>query len=140
MGNGFDSAPLATLRKIGSRYELSYPDYDLVVRGPFMEWVLEAAAEIIARTEKLRSDGAIEEMRMLAEMSGEDNTMEIESEKFERKARFDAVPQCLVSLGPNDYRWVQIEGRTGPDHAYVERLYDNSLTRKPGSWLADQKN
>ncbi|MGL4488377.1 MAG: hypothetical protein ACRCU5_02910 [Rhizobiaceae bacterium] len=140
MSNGFDTGPLATLRKIGSRFELAYPDYDLVIRGPYIEWVLEAAAEIIARTERLRADGAVEEMQMLAEFNGETDDMDIEAEKFERQARFDTIPQCLVSMGTNDYRWVQVEGRTGPDHAYVERLYDHSLTRKPGNWLADQQS
>jgi hypothetical protein len=139
MSNGFDSGPLATLKKIGSRYEIAYPDYDLVIRGPYVEWVLEAAAEIIARTERLRIDGAIEEMQMLAEFDGNNDEMGIEVEKFERQARFDTVPQCLVSMGANDYRWVQIDGRKGPAHAYVERLYDHSLVRKPGSWLSDQK-
>ena len=139
MGDAFGSGALATLRKIGSRYELSYPDYDLVIRGPYIEWVMEAAAEIIARTERLRADGAIEEMTMLAEMTGDDNSMSIESEKFERNARFMAVPQCLVSMGTNDYRWVQIEGRSGPNHAYVERLHDNSLMRKSVNWLSDNE-
>jgi len=137
MSEGFDNSPLATLRKVGSRYEICYPDYDLVIRGPHAEWVLEAAAEIISRTERVKIEGAIEELEMLAEMDAGDNEMEVESLKFEKTERFDVVPQCLISMGANDYRWVQREGRKGPDHSYVERLYDASLTRQPEAWLTD---
>ncbi|MEN0087526.1 MAG: hypothetical protein AAF737_03720 [Pseudomonadota bacterium] len=130
--------PLAVLRKVGSRYELSYPDYDLIIRGPHPDWVLEAAAEIIERTDRLSREGKIQELEMLAAFGDEDYSMEIESTRFEMKERFNVVPQCLVSMGSNDYRWVQRDGRENDEPNFVERLHDNSLMRKPHDWLADQ--
>jgi hypothetical protein len=137
MSDEFDGKALATLRKVGSRFEITYPEYDLIIRGPHVEWVLEAAAEIISRSERVKIEGAIEEMEMLTEFGEEGLEMEVESKKFEHQSRFEIIPQCLVSMGANDYRWVQREGRSGPDHTYVQRLYDTSLTRQPGSWLED---
>jgi hypothetical protein len=128
---------LAQLRFVAGRYEFVYPEFDLIVRGPYIEWVLEAAAEIIARTEKLRSDGTQEELTMLVEFGEPNSDMELDSLKYQTKSRFEALPQCLVSMGSNDYRWVQRDGRTAPEHVYVERLTDMSKTRGT-NWLANE--
>ncbi|MGF1544576.1 MAG: hypothetical protein ACFB00_08780 [Parvularculaceae bacterium] len=134
-----DAKPVAQLRVVANRYELVYPDYDLIVRGPYAEWVLEAAAEIVGRTEKLRTDGALEELKILSEFEDSVEETDIEAAKYEARARFGAVPQCIVSMGANDYRWVHQSGRApdGKDQ-YVERLHDQSLTRDPGDWLVDE--
>lgn len=124
---------IGQLRKSGGRYEFVAPEFDLVIRGPYPEWVLEAAAEVIYRTERLSTDGKIEEASMLAEM-GEGDEMEVDSMKFDASARFNATPQCIVAMGQNDYRWVQKDGREAPDHVYVERIDDMSKTRET-SWL-----
>lgn len=128
---------LGYLRKVAGRFEFSYPDCDLVVRGPYAEWVLEAAAEIIARTEKLRAEGSTEELKMLAEFGEPNSDMELDAQRFQAKSRFEAVPQCIISMGENDYRWVQRDGRSSPDHVYVERIVDMSLTRGK-NWLANE--
>lgn len=128
---------MGQLRKVAGRFEFSYPDCDLVVRGPYVEWVLEAAAEIIARTERLRAEGSTEELKMLAELGEPNSDMELDAHKYEAKSRFEAVPQCIISMGSNDYRWVQREGRDAPDHVYVERIVDMSLTRGK-NWLSNE--
>ncbi|MCW2319055.1 xanthine dehydrogenase iron-sulfur cluster and FAD-binding subunit A [Rhodoblastus acidophilus] len=130
--------PLAQLRLIAGRYEFVYPEMELIVRGPYVEWVLEAAAEIISRTEKLRAEGSKEELTILAEMGEPNCDMELDSLNFKTKTRFEAVPQCVVSMGCNDYRWVQKEGRDAPEHVYVERLADMSKTREGTNWLANE--
>jgi len=58
---------IGTIRKAGPSYELHYPEHGLIVRGQYVEWVLEAAAEIIAQTEKLRNEGDLDELKTLAE-------------------------------------------------------------------------
>jgi len=118
------------LRKGENGFEFHYPEHGLIVRGPYAEWVLEAAAEIIAQTEKLRSDGQIEELKTLAEF-GEADEMEVDSASFDANARFETVPQCTVSMGSMDYRWMSAAGRTDdmtPDEP-IKRIHDMSKTR-----------
>ncbi len=121
---------LGSLRKQGDTYEFHYPAHGLIVRGNFAEWVLEAAAEIIAQTEKLTTDGQIEELKALAEF-GEADEMEIDSAVYDAGARFEAVPQCTVSMGPMDYRWISPVGRRNGDDAepVIARIHDMSRTR-----------
>ncbi|MEM6413388.1 MAG: hypothetical protein AAF720_01885 [Pseudomonadota bacterium] len=131
---------LAQLRMVANRFELTYPEYDLVIRGPYAEWVLEAAAEVVGRTEMLQTSGSIEELELLSEFDESLDTTEIDSLKYEAKTRFKAVPQCIVSMGENDYRWIHESGRTSNEHSgYGQRLYDHSLTREQGSWLVDEE-
>jgi len=119
------------LRKSGPSYEFHYPEHNLVVRGSYVEWVLEAAAEIIAQTERLKSDGHIEEMKTLAEF-GEADEVDVDTALFDANARFEIVPQCIVSMGSMDYRWVSVAGRRAgpedPEQAMV-RIHDMSRTR-----------
>ena len=123
--------PLATLRKFQGRYELIYPEMGLIIRGHYPEWVMEAAAEVIAEVEKRRKDGEMEEVAVLVEM-GEMQPIELDSLKYEGKARFEIVPQCLVSLGDLDYRWISPAGKSdGEDHpnSRLKRVHDMSATR-----------
>jgi hypothetical protein len=138
MGKSMSEDTIAHLRFIAGRFEFVYPDFGLIVRGPYIEWVLEAAAEIIARTEKLRAEGSKEELTMLAEFGEPNSDMELDSLNFETKSRFEILPQCIVSMGAIDYRWVQKDGRTSPEHVYVERLTDMSKTRSDANWLANE--
>jgi len=98
------------LKRQDDRYEFHYPELGLVVRGPFAEWVLEAAGEIISRTAEMDTQGTIEELKMLAEF-GEADEITIDSAQFDANARFEAVPQCVVSMGRMDYHWVAPAGR-----------------------------
>ncbi|MEL6575828.1 MAG: hypothetical protein AAFU72_02000 [Pseudomonadota bacterium] len=126
------------LTKDGERYEFSFGGLGLVVRGAHPEWVLEAAAEIIADTEKLRSEGRIDELSMLTEM-GEADEIDIDDARFAAEERFEKVPQCLVSIGSTDYRWVAPEGRAEvlDRKPPVERIHEMSLTRN-NTFLKDQ--
>ncbi len=127
---------VATLRKAAGRYELIYPGLGLIVRGPYVEWVLEAAAEIVGHTEKLRADGKIEELETLKEF-GETTEIEVDAARFDTQNRFEAVPQCIISMGDNDYRWVAPTGRKPPEDKPLARLHDMSLTRND-SFLQDR--
>lgn len=117
------------LRKSDERYEFHYPELGLIVRGSYAEWVLEAAGEIIARSEKLRAEGHIDELETLAEF-GEADEISVESAKFDATARFEAMPQCVVCMGTMDYQWISKDGRAeGEDHLGLRRIHDTSRTR-----------
>lgn len=126
---------LGNLKKHAGRYEFSFPELDLTVRGPYVEWVLEAAAEILAKTEKMRAEGNLDELEMLKEF-GEATDVDVDAAKFAANARFEALPQCVVSLGSLDYRWVATAKRED-DEAPMERIVDMSLTRND-SFLRDE--
>lgn len=119
------------LRKQDDRYEFHYPELGLVVRGPFAEWVLQSAAEITARTAELSMQGRIDELKMLAEF-GEVDEIEVDSAAYDANARFEAVPQCVVSMGRLDYHWVAPEGREHESGALsdcLRRIHVMSKTR-----------
>ena len=125
------------LRKSDERYEFQYPELGLVVRGNYIEWVLEAAAEIITRAEKLRTEGKIDELQTLAEF-GEADEIEIDSARFDANARFEAMPQCVVSMGSMDYHWMSSDGRAeGDAHLGMRRIHDMSRTRND-TFLANE--
>jgi hypothetical protein len=122
--------PIAVLTKNGSRFELNYPEYGLTVRGPYVEWVLEAAADIIAKFEKTKAESVVEELKMLREFGDNNvNEIEIETAGYEANVRFETVPQCVVTMNEMDYRWVQSAGRKEGANGPMERLHDMSLTR-----------
>jgi hypothetical protein len=98
------------LTRQDDRYEFHCKEFGLVIRGPFAEWVLQAAAEVIARTAELTAQGAIEELEMMVEF-GEADPVAVDSARYDADARFEAVPQCVVSMGRMDYHWVAPEGR-----------------------------
>jgi hypothetical protein len=130
--------PIAFLSRNGSRYELNYPDYGLTIRGPYVEWVLEAAADIIARFEKTRMESVVEELTMLKEFGDESTSdIAIEQARYEANTRFETVPQCVVTMNEMDYRWVQGQSRKEGADAPMERLHDMSLTRN-NTFLVNQ--
>lgn len=122
--------PLAQLFKRDARFELVYPEYGLTLRAPYAEWLFEAAAEILGRIEKLRIEGTIEELEMIKEFEDADAIeSQIDSVKYENGNRFDVVPQCLVTMGDIDYRWVSAISRDPKIGNFGQRLHDMSLTR-----------
>jgi len=125
----------ASVRFVNGRYEFSCPSLDLFVRGAQPEWVLEAGADMIAQSEKLRMQGLIDELSVLRDL-GDATDVEVEIAGFETNSRFEAVPQCVVSLGVHDFRWVSPAGRRGGESG-LERLFDQSLTRND-TFLVDQ--
>jgi hypothetical protein len=130
--------PIAFLTKNGSRFELNYPEYGLTVRGPYVEWVLEAAADIIAKFEKTKAESTVDEMSMLREFGDSAvSEIEVEAARYEANSRFETVPQCVVTMNEMDYRWVQPATRKNGEQAPMERLHDMSLTRN-NSFLHNQ--
>lgn len=124
------SEHIASLVKNDQRYELRYPDLGLKIQGPYAEWVFEAAAEIIAKLERLRTEGSIEELELMKDFGDEaEISVQIDTKKYEAANRFEVVPQCLVSLGPADYRWVSSVERPVPTNQIGQRLHDMSMTR-----------
>lgn len=120
---------LGFIRKHDQAYEFHYPEHGLVIRGAYVEWVLQAAAELIAQTELLRAEGRLEELKMLEEM-GEAETIEVDSAAYDRDTRFETLPQCVVTMGSLDYRWVAPEGREANTVAFpAKRIHDMSKTR-----------
>ena len=119
--------------------EFHCPEYDLVIRGRYLEWVLEAAAEVIGRTEQIKAESGIEEMKLLSEFDGETTLTSIDAATFEARQRFRSLPQCIVSMGNDDYRWVHQEGREDKtSHPCTNRIIDQSMTRERGEWLQDE--
>ena len=128
-------------RKLDDRFEFQYPELGLTVRGAHAEWVLEAAAEILRETEKMRVESHIDELKTLAEF-GEADEIEVDSAEFDANARFEIVPQCLVSMGAMDYHWTSPEGRKDGEPPFgaqlLKRMHDMSLTRSD-SFLKNQE-
>ena len=135
------SGAVAYLRQAGNRFELAYPEYGIKIHGPYAEWVLEAAADVIARIEKTKTDGAIEELELMQEFDDQqDNSIEIDSLKYNAKERFDIVPQCVISMADMDYRWVSKVQRDLTDkNGFGKRLHDMSLTHND-TWLVNESN
>lgn len=123
---------LGVLKMEGGRYEFRHSELGLVVRGDYAEWVLSAAAELIDVMARRDAEGRIEELQTLCEF-GEADEIEIDSAKYDMRARFEVMPQCLVTMGAVDYRWIAPEGRdkSGEDFAGnpMKRISDMSLTR-----------
>lgn len=113
------------------RYEFRLDDKGLIVRGDHPEWVIQAASEVLAKTELLEAESRVEELSSLLEFEAA-TEIEVESAKYALKERFETVPQCIVTLGKMDYRWAAPEGRHQLDdefggHPY-KRIHDMSLT------------
>lgn len=123
---------IGRLKLANGRYEFSFDELDLVVRGAHAEWVLEAASEIITHTARADLEGQLLEVETLVEM-GEADEIELDIAKSDASARFDRLPQCTVTMGAMDYRWMSPDGRAGTDDQDVrqvmERLVDQSKTR-----------
>lgn len=124
---------IGRLIKADGRYEFSFDELNLVVRGAHAEWVLEAAIEIIKETALAEIEGKANEIEALMEF-GEADEMDLDILKHDQQARFEIMPQCLVSMGNMDYRWIAPEGRAKDGQApntrqVMERLVDQSLSR-----------
>jgi hypothetical protein len=120
--------PIATLSKDGNRFCLNYPDYDISIRGAYAEWVMMAAAEMIARVEKLKLEGSIDEIELTREfLDASEADIQIDSLRYAAIKRFDVIPQCVVTMHNTDYRWVARQEGAMP--GAIERLVDSSLTR-----------
>jgi hypothetical protein len=129
---------IAYLAKDGRRFELNFPEYALTVRGPYVEWVLEAAAEIISKFERTKAESSVEEMQMMKDFDdGVTTEVDIQAARYERETRFETIPQCVVTMNEMDYRWVSKEGRKGDEISPMQRLHDLSLTRN-GTFLHNQ--
>ncbi|MGD1924480.1 MAG: hypothetical protein ACFB03_09845 [Paracoccaceae bacterium] len=124
---------IGRLKKANGRYEFSFDELNLVVRGAHAEWVLEAATEIITQANQADMEGQISEIEALMEM-GEADEIDLDILKDEHQSRFERMPQCVVSMGDMDYRWIAPEGREVSDdnpasRNSMERLIDQSATR-----------
>lgn len=114
------------------QFEFRDPGRNLTVRGEHPEWVLQAAAEVIATTQKLEAESLIDELSTMVEFEAA-TEIEVDAAKYALKERFEIVPQCLVTIGKIDYKWASQEGRDQlPDKfgsQTVTRVHDMSLTR-----------
>ena len=121
------------MKEVDGRYEFRHEPTGLIVRGDFSEWVLAAAAEVLAISARAEGEGRLDELATLTEF-GEASPVEVDSARFELNARFEVVPQCTVMMGSQDYRWVAPEGRARLagdfDHGPVKRIHDMALTRR----------
>lgn len=119
-------------RKYDNRLEFHYPVLNLVVRGPYVKWVLEAAAELIQNTQKLQSDGEIEGLKTLVKFE-EAEPIDLDAAAYGAGAQFETVPQCTVSMGEMDCKWMSPVGRSlaGSDFngSSIRRLHNMALTR-----------
>lgn len=113
------------------RFEYRHTDMALIVRGDHPEWVLQAAAEVMAQACRMECDSRIDELETLAEFD-EADPIEVDSARYQRDARFEHIPQCSVTMGKLDYRWAAPEGRKIMGERFdghtVARVQDMSLT------------
>lgn len=123
---------IGRLSQADGQYEFRDPSRNLIVRGGHPEWVLLAAAEVIANTARLEAESLIEELSAMLEFDAAE-AIDVDSAKFSLKERFDHIPQCIVSLGTMDYKWASLEGRAQKPQELgsqpLKRVHDMSLTR-----------
>ena len=123
---------IGQLSESDGQYEFRDPTRNLIVRGEHPEWVLQAAAEVIANTAKLEAESVVEELSAMLEFEAAEQ-IEVDSAKYAIKERFELVPQCIVSLGKMDYKWAAAEGRAKKPEEFgnqpLKRVHDMSLTR-----------
>ena len=123
---------IGKLTEEDGRIEFRCQRSGLVVRGDYVEWVLAAAAEMLGDIARHEMDGRLAEVETLAEF-GECSPTEVDSVKWQHKARFEIVPQCSVSMGKTEYRWVAPDAtdvREGEfDGHPLKRVHNMALTR-----------
>ena len=123
--------PIGTLLEADGRFEFRMDEKNLIVRGDHPEWVIQAASEILANTEKLEAQSKVEELSTLVEFEAA-TEIEVDSAKFALKQRFATIPQCIVTMGKLDYKWAAPEGRKAMSEEYdghtVRRVHDMSMT------------
>lgn len=131
---------IGRLSEADGQYEFRDPSRNLIVRGGHPEWVLLAAAEVIANTARLEAESLVEELSAMLEFDAAE-PIEVDSAKFSLKERFELIPQCIVSLGTMDYKWAASEGRAMKPEEFgkqpLKRVHDMSLTRS-GSFLTNE--
>lgn len=123
---------IGQLSESDGRFEFRIPEMSLIIRGDHPEWVMQAACEIVATTAKNESDSKIDELETLKEFD-EATDMDVDAAKFSAKGRFEIIPQCIVSMGRIDYKWVAPDGREKLEGEFdgrpYKRITDMSLTR-----------
>ena len=131
---------IGKLTEENGRLEFRCERSGLVVRGDYPEWVLAAAAEMLAAVAEKEIEGRIEELSALVEF-GEATETAVDGAKWEHKSRFEIVPQCTVTMGSTEYRWVAPDAeavRIGEfDGHPVKRVHNMALTRTD-SFLANE--
>ncbi|MEM7621050.1 MAG: hypothetical protein AAF228_11420 [Pseudomonadota bacterium] len=132
---------LARLNKLDGRFELTYPDYGIRIRAPYAEWVFEAAADIIRRIEKTKTDGDIDELQLMQEIGegGDEMSVQIDAIKYNKNNRFEVVPQCVVSLGDMDYRWVSRNTQAEEQTSFGDRIHNMAMTRSNSFLVNEEK-
>lgn len=122
---------IGQLIEADGRYEFRLDQKGLIVRGDHPEWVMMAASEVLGQTERLEFESRVDELEALVEFEAATD-IEVDSAKFALKERFEVIPQCIVTMGKLDYRWVAKEGREALngdfDGRAVRRIHDMSLT------------
>ena len=123
---------IGQLSESDGQYEYRDQARGLIIRGEHPEWVLQAAAEVIANTARLEAESVVEELTAMLEFEAAE-PIEVDSAKYALKERFELIPQCIVSLGKMDYKWAAAEGRAQkPDefgNQTLKRVHDMSMTR-----------
>ena len=123
---------IAKLTEENGRLEFRCERTGLVVRGDYAEWVLSAAAEMLATMARSELEGRIEEAETMVEF-GEMAEVEADTAKWAHKARFEIVPQCTVTMGGTEYRWVAPEATEVREKEFdgypMKRVHNMALTR-----------
>lgn len=122
---------IGTLHEADGRYEFRMDHKNLIVRGDHPEWVIQAASEILASTEKLEAESKVDELKTLVEFEAA-TEIEVDSAKYALKERFETIPQCVVTMGRLDYTWAAPQARDldrmNYDGRPIKRVHDMSLT------------
>lgn len=120
------------LTKSDGRFEFRCDEMNLVVRGDYAEWVLNAAAEMMDTLARKEMEGRLDELETLCEF-GEADPVELDVVKWDMKSRFEILPQCTVTIGSIDYKWIAPEGRDKAEEDFaghpVKRVQNMALTR-----------
>ena len=123
---------IGKLTEENGRLEFRCERTGLVVRGDYAEWVLAAAAEMLGTMAKKDLEGEIEEAETMVEF-GEMTEIQLSSAKWNHKARFEIVPQCTITMGGTEYRWVAPEAAELRAEEFdghpVKRIHNMALTR-----------
>ncbi|MEM1431042.1 MAG: hypothetical protein AAGG09_16415 [Pseudomonadota bacterium] len=123
---------IGKLTEEDGRIEFRCARSGLVVRGDYVEWVLAAAAEMLGDMARHDADGKIEEMETLVEF-GECTPTEVDGARWAHKARFEIVPQCSVTMGKTEYRWVAPDAKDVREGEFdghsLKRVHNMALTR-----------
>lgn len=131
---------IGQLSESDGQYEYRDQARGLIIRGEHPEWVLQAAAEVIANTARLEAESVVEELTAMLEFEAAE-PIEVDSAKYALKERFELVPQCIVSLGKMDYKWAAAEGRAQKPEEFgtqaLRRVHDMSMTRSD-SFLSNE--